>query len=67
MSKEKSGGIRLARMIRGGLISKSYLWIDSYNQIVSDIAGTITTRIDGACQYFVSIEDEEIRTGAQQK
>ena len=40
----------------GGQIASAFIWIDTYNQLVSDIAGTITTRVDGACQYFVSVE-----------
>lgn len=51
-----TGGVRLAKMLRGGQIASAFIWIDTYNQLVSDIAGTITTRVDGACQYFVSVE-----------
>lgn len=50
-----TGGVRLAKMLRGQIAS-DFIWIDTYNQLVSDIAGTITTRVDGACQYFVSVE-----------
>lgn len=53
--KIKTGGVRLERMIRGGQICQPWLWIDSYNSIVSDIAGTITTRIDAASQMYVSV------------
>ena len=53
--KEKTGGVRLERMIRGGQIRQPWLWIDSYNSIVSDIAGTITTRVDAASQMYVSV------------
>ena len=51
----KTGGVRLEKMMRGGQIDKPYLWIDTYNQITSDIAGTIKARIDGNCMYFVSV------------
>ena len=56
MSREKTGGIRLEKMLRGGQIDKPYLWIDTYNQCVNDIAGKIKARIDGNCMYFVSVE-----------
>ena len=44
-------------MIGGGL------WIDTYNQSVSDIAGTIKARVNANCMYFVSedLSDEENR------
>ena len=57
MKREKTGGVRLASMLRGGQIDRPYLWIDTYNQCVNDIAGTIKARIDGNCMYFVSVMD----------
>ena len=31
------------------------VWIDTYNQIYNiKHSGTVTTRIDGACMYFVT-------------
>lgn len=47
---------RLARMIDNGLIpDKGGVWIDAYNQSVSeDVAGTITTRIDSSNHYWVT-------------
>ncbi len=57
MSREKTGGVRLEKMLRGGQIDKPYLWIDTYNQCVNDIAGTIKARIDSNCMYFVSVEE----------
>lgn len=57
MSREKTGGVRLEKMLRGGQISKPYLWIDTYNQCVNEIAGTIKARIDSNCMYFVSVEE----------
>jgi hypothetical protein len=61
MEKKATGGERLAKMIVGGQITKPYLWIDTYNQCVNEVAGTIKARIDSNCMYFVSIpiEDEE--------
>lgn len=49
-----TGGKRLASMMCK--IERPYLWIDTYNQRVDDIAGTIKARIDGNCMYFVSVE-----------
>jgi len=57
MSREKTGGVRLEKMLRGGQIDKPYLWIDTYNQCVNSIAGTIKARIDSNCMYFVSVEE----------
>ena len=62
MKKQATGGKRLQRMLpkidRGG-----GLWIDTYNQCVNDIAGTIKARVKTNCMYFVSedISDEENR------
>ena len=44
-------------MLGGGKITRPFLWIDTYNQITNDIAGTIKARIDGNCMYFVSVEE----------
>ena len=43
-------------MIDNGLIpDKGGVWIDAYNQSVSeDVAGTITTRIDSSNHYWVT-------------
>lgn len=57
MSKEKTGGVRLEKMLRGGQISEPWLWIDLYNQATSNIAGTILAGIDYRCLYFVSVEE----------
>ena len=57
MSREKTGGVRLEKMLRGGQIRRPYLWIDTYNQCVNSIAGTIKARIDSNCMYFVSVEE----------
>lgn len=56
MSREKTGGVRLAKMLRGGQINEPYLWIDTYNQCVNKVAGTIKARIDTNCMYFVTVE-----------
>lgn len=58
MSKKATGGVRLETMIRGGQVDKPYLWIDTYNQCTSDIAGTIKARIDSNCMYFVSVYED---------
>lgn len=49
-----TGGKRLASMM--SKIDRAYLWIDTYNQRVDDVAGTIKARIDGNCMYYVSVE-----------
>ena len=56
MSKP-TGGVRLEKMIRGGVIDRPYLWIDTYNGITNTIAGTIKARIDSNCVYFVTVEE----------
>lgn len=52
--KEKTGGVRLASMIHK--VEKPYLWIDTYNQCVNEIAGTIKACIDHNSMYYVSVE-----------
>lgn len=47
---------RLEKMIRGGQIQKPNLWVDAYNQVTGDIAGTILTRVDASNHYWVSVE-----------
>lgn len=55
MTRQKAtGGVRLQTMIRK--IDRPYLWIDTYNQRVDVIAGTIKARIDSNCMYYVSVE-----------
>lgn len=53
-NQKATGGKRLASMM--SKIDRPYLWIDTYNQRVDDIAGTIKARIDGNCMYYVSVE-----------
>ena len=53
-ANKATGGKRLASMV--SKIDRAYLWIDTYNQRVDDIAGTIKARIDGNCMYYVSVE-----------
>ena len=57
MEREKTGGVRLASLMQSGKIDRPYLWIDTYNQCVSDIAGTLKARIDSNNMYFVSIPE----------
>lgn len=53
-NKDKpTGGKRLKSMIQK--IDRPYLWIDTYNQRVDSIAGTIKARINNNCMYFVSV------------
>lgn len=55
MAKKKAtGGVRLQRMLHK--IDGGGQWIDTYNQRVDDIAGTIKARINSNCMYFVSDE-----------
>ena len=55
MKPKATGGKRLAKMLMGGQIRKPYLYIDTYNQLTSEICGTIKARIDSNCMYFVSV------------
>lgn len=56
MKAKPTGGKRLERMLKDGKINRPYLYIDTYNQTVKDIAGCIKARIDGNCMYYVSVE-----------
>lgn len=68
MGKEKTGGVRLEKMIRHGQINKPYLWIDTYNQITSDIAGTIMVGVDFRNQFYVSVYGEyKVRETAEKR
>lgn len=58
MKKQATGGKRLQRMLPK--IDRGGLWIDTYNQCVNDIAGTIKARVN-ANLYFVSDEYEPRR------
>lgn len=55
-TKKATGGVRLETM--RCKIDRPFLWIDTYNQRVDSIAGTIKARIDSNCMYFVSVLDE---------
>ena len=57
--KVKTGGKRLAELLQSGKIDRPYLWIDTYNQLVSDIAGTIHCGVDFRNNLYVSVEDEK--------
>lgn len=39
--------------MRGGV------WLDAYNQVVSDIAGTIAARINDSNHFITILADEE--------
>ena len=59
----KTGGKRLARLIRGGAINRPYLWIDTYNQCVRDnVCGTIMMGVDFRNMYYVSVPRNEDQT-----
>lgn len=50
-----TGGKALKALIDKGLPLAWGVWIDTYNQIYNiKYSGTVTTRIDGACMYFVT-------------
>ena len=66
--KLKTGGKHLAELLSSGKIDRPYLWIDTYNQLVSDIAGTIHCGVDYLNNHYISVEDNEqenIRTVSQ--
>ena len=54
-----TGGVRLAKMLNDGKIGFPWLWIDTYNGVVNDIAGTIKLRIDTNNCYYVSVLENE--------
>ena len=58
MKRDKTGGVRMEQMLRGGVISKPFLFIDTYHQSVSDVPCTILTRVDSSSLYFVSVYEE---------
>lgn len=49
----------LHKMIREGKIDRPYMWIDDYNQITNDIAGTICVGISFRNHFFVSVYGEQ--------
>ena len=60
--KKATGGVRLYSMLHK--IDRPYLWIDTYNQCVNEIAGTLKARIDSNCMYFVSVPYESEDTAS---
>lgn len=56
--KTKTGGVRLAQLKQSGKIDRPYLWIDTYNQLVSDIAGTVHCGVDFRNNLYVSDTNE---------
>lgn len=60
MKKQATGGKRLQRMLPK--IDRGGLWIDTYNQCVNDIAGTIRARVN-ANLYFVSEDSSNEEDG----
>ena len=60
MKKQATGGKRLQRMLPK--IDRGGLWIDTYNQSVSDIAGTIKARVNSNL-YFVSEDSSNEEDG----
>ena len=62
MKKKATGGVRLESMRHK--IDRPYLWIDTYNQCVNEIAGTLKARIDSNCMYFVSVPYESEDTAS---
>lgn len=54
-TKKATGGVRLESMRHK--IDRPFLWIDTYNQCVNELAGTLKARIDANCMYFVSTNE----------
>ena len=63
-TKKATGGVRLESMLHK--IDRPYLWIDTYNQCVNEIAGTLKARIDSNCMYFVSVPYEPEDTASNE-
>ena len=57
MTKVNAVSARLVNMLQHGQIDRPYLWIDEYNQIVSEIAGTICREINRISHHYVSVEE----------
>lgn len=47
----------MKKLLESGKVNRPYLWIDTYNQCVSDIAGTITIGVDFRNGYYVSVPE----------
>lgn len=60
MKKQATGGKRLQRMLPK--IDRGGLWIDTYNQCVNDIAGTIKARVNSNL-YFISEDSSNEEDG----
>lgn len=55
MKNKPTGGVRLLKLIDGGLPFRGGQWLDTYNGIWNGtVSGTIKARIDGNCMYFVT-------------
>lgn len=53
----------VARCLRNHGYRGGGLWIDTYNQCVNDIAGTIKARVNANCMYFVSEDSSNEEDG----
>lgn len=56
----KTGEKALASMLKDGMINQPFLWIDTYNQRVDVIAGTIKARIDSNNMFYVSVKNNKM-------
>lgn len=59
MTKKLNGCRTLHEMVRNGQIEKAWLWIDDYNKVTNDIAGTIVVGISYQNHYHVSVYEEQ--------
>lgn len=57
-SKYLHGCKTLHQMILQGKIERAPLWIDDYNKVTNEIAGTICIGISFRNHYYVSVYDE---------
>lgn len=50
---------RLENLLKSGKVPIRGVWLDAYNQVVSDIAGTIAARINDSNHFITILADEE--------
>lgn len=54
---------RLENLLKSGKVPiRGGVWLDAYNQVVSDIAGTIAARINDSNHFVTIMTDEKDNT-----
>ena len=54
MKDKMTGGVRMQMLIDKGIPFRGGVYLDTYNQMYSDICGMVKARIDQNNMYFVT-------------